>query len=554
MHARLAQRTLAPALSSTARHVATQTVVTPLTRMRVTSRGGSDEAQVLGLISRARVVRSDLADRTDSRAATIGRDIHLGSSETVASDGGRLLAHELAHVVQQRGTDATGEPRVSRAVEHERAADSFAAILMSGRVPPIIPAVPRAACPIIQRQEKPSTTVGAPPAPPPKKPVPRGGNILYIGVNMFASELPALQKQYEDSKLQVRSVTATKLETKFRVGKKTFDLTGAQGVKDFVATFGLGAADAQTLEDVINLHAPGERDEIANVIRVYAATESDGRDRMSRVVLSGHIGSDSVHSDTSAGLPDARVKFEGLVRLQGVFPKAAAQVKHLMVAACFGGEESLINKYYIKAFPNVKTIEGWTVLCPSPTSAAIGAWARRTDSDPTQAPKLGTGRATWSGGVYQGDMPLPVAETMANFQTDETTFQKYVSGDLADPSAGQGWLARYYERLHNAQARIEITGADRTFIDEHVFKGFRLRHWKAMTSQFWKKHKSTIQAGYGSATSPDYSKLSRKDALAAIGRFDTEAKGTQADKDAAAALLHGVRDLTSVLEDTWTTP
>jgi hypothetical protein len=58
-------------------------------------------------LSAVRVHRdSDLAPRIQSTAFTIGTDIHFapGAYEPAAPSGQRLLAHELAHVVQQGGT------------------------------------------------------------------------------------------------------------------------------------------------------------------------------------------------------------------------------------------------------------------------------------------------------------------------------------------------------------------------------------------------------------------------------------------------------------------
>ncbi|MUV56378.1 DUF4157 domain-containing protein [Halogeometricum sp. CBA1124] len=49
---------------------------------------------------------ADASRRADARAFTVGRDVHFGAGEyRPSSTGGReLLAHELAHVVQQRSS------------------------------------------------------------------------------------------------------------------------------------------------------------------------------------------------------------------------------------------------------------------------------------------------------------------------------------------------------------------------------------------------------------------------------------------------------------------
>ena len=100
-----------------------------------------------------------------ARAVTRGRDIYFGRGEYDSSsrEGKELLAHELAHVVQQRGssgspqTNATGQ--AGDAFEQE--ADQAAASVLMGQRPHV---ENRSAAPAFQRQghgpEAPSITHG----------------------------------------------------------------------------------------------------------------------------------------------------------------------------------------------------------------------------------------------------------------------------------------------------------------------------------------------------------------------------------------------------------
>jgi Domain of unknown function (DUF4157) len=56
------------------------------------------------------------ANALDARAYTVGSDIFFGPSQYAPGtiEGRRLLAHELTHVVQQRGTASPGASRISR--------------------------------------------------------------------------------------------------------------------------------------------------------------------------------------------------------------------------------------------------------------------------------------------------------------------------------------------------------------------------------------------------------------------------------------------------------
>ncbi|MEO8592929.1 MAG: hypothetical protein ABI759_06395 [Candidatus Solibacter sp.] len=101
---------------------------------------------------------------------------------------------------------------------------------------------------------------------------------------------------------------------------------------------------------------------------------------MSRVVLSGHSGGVSVYSKEKKG----EIEFGILASLSGVFPNAAAQTKHLVVAAYFAGTEDTLLRYYQKAFPNLKTFAGWTWFSPTDAEGAMAvtASAHTTVVDP----------------------------------------------------------------------------------------------------------------------------------------------------------------------------
>jgi hypothetical protein len=74
-----------------------------------------------------------LATSVSARAFTTGSDVYFARGEyrPGSSDGDRLLAHELSHVVQQRGAPTSGPLLVSQPgdapeVEADRTADEFA--------------------------------------------------------------------------------------------------------------------------------------------------------------------------------------------------------------------------------------------------------------------------------------------------------------------------------------------------------------------------------------------------------------------------------------------
>jgi hypothetical protein len=72
---------------------------------------------------------ASLARAVSARAFTVGSDIYFGAGEysPSTSDGASLIAHEVTHVVQQRGAPMTGPLTVSQPGDAmEREADAFA--------------------------------------------------------------------------------------------------------------------------------------------------------------------------------------------------------------------------------------------------------------------------------------------------------------------------------------------------------------------------------------------------------------------------------------------
>jgi hypothetical protein len=70
-----------------------------------------------------------------ARAVTHGRDVYFGKGEydSATREGKELLAHELTHVVQQRGGSSARGSTVGRAGDaHEQEADDIAAAVMRG--------------------------------------------------------------------------------------------------------------------------------------------------------------------------------------------------------------------------------------------------------------------------------------------------------------------------------------------------------------------------------------------------------------------------------------
>jgi Domain of unknown function (DUF4157) len=437
------------------------------------------------------------AQAVQAQAYTVGSHIVFGAQQYAPqSDSGRhLIAHELTHVLQQ------GSQR-----------------------------------PHLQRK----------PAAKPAAPPPAGGNILYIGLHNFKLELAALNKLYKGKPVNVTQVTLATDEAHTVSNAKTFDLTNDAGVDSFATNLGLSTADTKSAADLIKKALQmSDRDDMAHVMAEYAKTELDGQDRMSRVVLSGHSFGTQITNDVFKA-NNSHIYFSFLVDLAKLFPKAAAQTKHLYVSACYTGVEDNIRDFYQKAFPNLVTFSGWTGSCPTNTGAAstLSEWAKATDVDPTTLAKPPAGRSTWASGFYQGNEQSDPAETMKNLRADEAKFMDYFNGVKVDPDPHRGWLTNYYGQARTADLRVAaIKGADHDYAHLHAEQAVRLRFWTDQVAKFWKNNEATIRAGYGTATVRNFGKMSRKEALKAIANFPTEAKGNAADQSETQRLLDALKNL-----------
>lgn len=117
-----------------------------------------------------------LNEEVGARAVTRGRDIYFGKSEydPATRDGKELLAHELTHVVQQRGNSANkGADSVNQAGDKfEEEADRAATAVVRGER---VPVVNQSAGPSFQRQPRPGGPAQQIPGAIDLKRAPHGG-------------------------------------------------------------------------------------------------------------------------------------------------------------------------------------------------------------------------------------------------------------------------------------------------------------------------------------------------------------------------------------------
>ena len=443
--------------------------------------------------SNVRLHRGGLADANRARAVTLGDDVHVASSEGNLSAPGAhaLVAHELAHVIQQRRL--IGNSARSPA-DLEREAEDAATAASTGRRATVKGSVAAA---------------GSTPQLAPKlAPAPPSGNILYVGMNNADPEVKSLLGRYPSgSSVDVTVIKATEEQSATAVGGTTFDLTGDAGIEALAKSLTSEAARQAALARTLKAQAKDDRDDLAHVAKVYADTEADGKDRMTRVVLSAQRRHGCARLLGRGLLQRARRVCRRVPQSGG--PDKAPHRGRLSHRRR-GHDPRLLHQGLSHA-PHRLGLVG-RVPDRRRAAAAITTWARLTEHGETTLPKQGgAGIATWSGGVYQGSpsAKAPASSVLSSVRSDDARFQEYLDGTRAEGPHG-GWLEAYYGRVFGAARRPDITGADHDEMEQKRQRALLLRFWKNVAKHFSEKNGAAIAKGYGTATVPDYANLSRK--------------------------------------------
>jgi len=374
--------------------------------------------------------------------------------------------------------------------------------------------------------------------------------VFYLGFNSYDEEVKKIKANLPPGNAgQLTTVTGGTTPDAVPVGGTTFDLTKDSEVDKFVAS--LGIPDKKRNDDIIAfLKGIGttNRDEMALLINAYNLAERSPADLMTRFIISGHSGGHAVFGGASS------MVFTDFVTLKGFFPKAAAQVQHLMVSACSAGTQDNIEDIFVKAFPNLRTLWGYYGACPLTGGPHIIEWLKETSG--ADVHKLtaggGSGVSIWNEGVYQGDKSLTKTEAMDRVNGSEALYLQYLDGTKESSSPDAGELFEYFNSVRRLLGRTDLDKAEKTKYTARREQAVRLRFYRSIAKQFMTQQQALLNEAYGKNT-PDFGSLSRKDTLAKITSFDKDAVGPDPKKLAAkAALENCLRDLSpSCIPESW---
>ena len=349
--------------------------------------------------------------------------------------------------------------------------------------------------------------------------------VLYAGMHSYDKEIKKIRGALPFEKQgQLHTVEGK------RVSPGLFD--SEEDIKKLAKRiFPKSDAKRKQLIDLIKITSSSDRDELVTLIEEYNKAEKGYNKRMTRMIISGHSGGLTVFGEGSISL-------DTLPKLQQIFPKAAGQVQHLMVSACSAGTEDNINNAFVKAFPNLRTFWGYYGACPLAGGSHITEWLKMTKGDIHKlTKKAGGGVSIWNEGVYHGNDSVSKESALQQVTDKESTYQEYFKGDKIAKDPYSGDLYRYYNSLRGLLGRGDLTRNEKQKYSARRDQAVRLRFFTYVVKNFWSHFSSILKSGYGSANVPDFTSMNRKQVLNEIAAFDQKAKGQESDKKLAKEKL-----------------
>jgi hypothetical protein len=366
------------------------------------------------------------------------------------------------------------------------------------------------------------------PEPPPK---PEGDDVLYVGMNCATTEGGALARQAH------ARVTVLVGGTSSTVGGA--DLSTREGVEAFAGTLGLPQSQATEVALAILGNDVDGRDELARIALAWAPAEH-GQRIPSRLVLSGHGGTEEIFGDTTGTLAMAQV-----AALARSMPRAAAQIEDVFLSACFQAKPGRIQKL-LDAFPNAATVQGYEDFAPANDVTNILRWedATRGHAERTIALPLG-GAWTRHAGFSSREIPLDAALSEV---VRHDVFDAYFRGDAIDRDPHRGPLATYYQALQRVSGRSDVPPETKRIVDQRILQTLALRFFPETRVRFARTHGAALRIGCAQlgVPVPDFARLDRKqanDAIADAARHALASGRSSPEIATTLRLLLGLRDL-----------
>jgi hypothetical protein len=340
-----------------------------------------------------------------------------------------------------------------------------------------------------------------------------------------------------------------------------------------INALGLDEAQSQAIYDAIHDNARPDgygRDELFNLAKVWARAEKGG-DIPNRLVISAHHTShwygDDNHGDVSEGAFSALAK---------VMPKAAKQVAHVGLFACFTAGEARVNELR-SDFPNLQSAwfyEGISAGAGNGSVFHLQQWNLATLGQKTFEEALRTLDTTYKGfrgqasaswdiksGYHGDEFNRDITTLQADIDARKADYAKYFSGETVLPlETAVGPVREYYAALQSLSMHPALPRNERVELDGEIAKAIRLVFYRKMIRPKLSEHRQSLLDGAATALGLPKRNFSqptegnvRKQDLEYISQFTTAAAGNSSnDVKNACRLLEGLRDLDpAVIPNDW---
>ncbi len=342
----------------------------------------------------------------------------------------------------------------------------------------------------------------------------------------------------------------------------THDLTTPEGAKSFALTLGLPGEQTQKIADVLLNAGSDARDELAQVAQVWAQAERGGQ-APSRLVLSGHHVGYGVYGENNGHLDWPTVG-----KLAEAMPRGARTVEDLLIAGCYSGGQSFMDKYQA-IFPNAKTLMAYDGSSPGASSGATAhqkGWEQATrgtrediDRKIFEGMRKGENVTVWTKahGFQDGRPPASLDDLRAQQQRGQGDFQAALSGQATIENPQTGAVRDFYSATQRLIQNPATPPAERAQLEGVRDQTIRLLFFPVVSKRFAEAYALKLDKGFQALgmPKPDFKSLTRAQALAAITQFETRLAATTPVPDAAAQLaptLAAFKALDrSVIPDTW---
>jgi len=412
----------------------------------------------------------------------------------------------------------------------------------------------------------PTTTPTTRPATTPQTPAPAAGwapksndKVLFVAMNNSDAHRSTL----ESDALKARGTNVTVIKDAAKDDTLNgLDLSKPEGATAFALTLGLPAEQTKKIADVLVNAGPDARDELAQIAQQWAVAEKGGQ-APSRLVLSGHHVGYGVYGENNG-----KLDWPTVGALAEAMPRGAKSVEDLLIAGCYSGGESAMEKY-TSMFPNAKTIVAYDGSSPGASSGATAhqkAWEKLTRGSSEAITKKafegmrkGENVTVWTKTRgFDNGAPRPALADLKTRQSElEAGFRSALDGTTGIPDTQSGPVRDYYNATQRLIQHPETTPADRKALEATRDQTIRLIFYGPVSTRFQEAYAPKIDAGYRALgmEPPNFKTMSRGDALKSIADFQAKLAANPAAGDAATKLGPVLKDFgelkPSLIPETW---